>query len=201
MSLVKLLSIGQSFAGAKHVPGRYKMCAEFRLPQFGSGGLNDERVRRQSNCGGSLSEAKFSFLERALRMLWAGDLERASGEGRQNASVDAFAKAHPVGRLSEAAFPGKARRPLLTRLLVRKGSSSIERPLVQSELALENVRVVRNDLSDADLEVVAPKRSTQARSARPTERNEMDAPRPAESGLTWNRLAARLFVAGRARLE
>src|SRR5437016_8049238 len=45
MSLLKLLTVGRSFVGALHEPGRYKMSPEWRLPQFGSNGPDNQRCR------------------------------------------------------------------------------------------------------------------------------------------------------------
>jgi len=48
----------------------------------------------------------------------------------------------------------KARLPYRTPKRVRSDISHLAKPLVQPELSLDKVRVVRNDLSDTDLEVV-----------------------------------------------
>jgi hypothetical protein len=59
---------------------------------------------------------------------------------------------------------------------------------VQGELSLENVRVVRNDLTDTDYEVVCAETAT----ASPVKRAPQAAPAPAEVR-TLGRLAERLF--------
>ncbi len=53
---------------------------------------------------------------------------------------------------------------------------------IQSELTLDHVQVLRNDLSEADLEIVV---------ARPARRADQDTP---EEPNTWSRLATRIFV-------
>src|SRR5262245_47777665 len=83
----------------------------------------------------------------------------------------------------------------------RTRSPSKESSLTQSELELENVRVVRNDLSDADLRIVAGTRPAAARSAMKPKRTETGPTPVSDSRFVWNRLTARLFVAGRSRLE
>jgi len=63
----------------------------------------------------------------------------------------------------------------------------VERP-VQGELSLENVRVVRNDLTDTDYEVVCAETST----ASPVKRVPKVTPAPVKHG-ALGRLAERLF--------
>jgi hypothetical protein len=65
------------------------------------------------------------------------------------------------------------------------------RAAVQGELSLEKVKVVRNDLSDVDFEVVQVRRPRVADVAAPAVEQE------AKSGpTTWNRLTSRLAGAG-----
>jgi hypothetical protein len=68
---------------------------------------------------------------------------------------------------------------------------------VQTELSLDAVKVVRNDLSDADYEVVPvtppiTPQSKQARHPRPF--------KPQLTGLAWSRLTARFFNSDRVRV-
>jgi hypothetical protein len=80
---------------------------------------------------------------------------------------------------------GKAAKPAIPRF---------PKPAVQGELSLERIKVVRNDLSDADLEVV-PARASSAPAA--------TAPAPrliekAEGAKTaWGRVTSRILGAGR----
>jgi len=79
-------------------------------------------------------------------------------------------EANPIPRLARparSAFPPTAR-----------GTGSP----VQSELSLDEVKVVRNDLSDADVEIVPAKPARRADLAPPPEEN------------AWSRLATRIFV-------
>jgi hypothetical protein len=78
------------------------------------------------------------------------------------------------------------------------------RAAVQTELSLERVRVVRNDLSEADLEVVPARRTPAARSAQTFEASEPQPSAPvsqlgalnAEPATGWGRFTSRLFGAG-----
>ena len=64
---------------------------------------------------------------------------------------------------------------------------------MQSELMLENVRVVRNDLEDSDLELVVVKRKKKKR-VEPIFNPTISNPHG-----NWNVLAARLFELGQKR--
>jgi hypothetical protein len=88
-------------------------------------------------------------------------------------------------------------RGLFARSESKTAKSAIPRfpkPAVQGELSLERIKVVRNDLSDADLEVV-PARASSAPAA--------TAPAPrliekAEGAKTaWGRVTSRILGAGR----
>ena len=63
-----------------------------------------------------------------------------------------------------------------------------QRPL-QAELSLDRVKVVHNDLSDADVEIVPIK----SRTASITEESREPVLASANSGDTWNRLSAKFF--------
>jgi len=77
----------------------------------------------------------------------------------------------------------------------KPAKSRVTRAPVQTELSLERVKVMRNDLSDADLEVV-PARPAKpvvaAPAVRPASRPE---PVTAGEATTWNRLTSRFFGA------
>ena len=68
------------------------------------------------------------------------------------------------------------------------------KPAVQGELSLDRIKVVRNDLSDADLEVVPAKAPSAVASPGPASLLERK-DGPAESG--WGRATATLFGAGK----
>ena len=79
--------------------------------------------------------------------------------------------------------------------LFRSGAAEAPRPehsVVQGELVLDTVKVVRNDLNEADLEVV-PARKAPAAPAAPQ-------PQKAASGaaVLWSRITSRLFGASEA---
>jgi hypothetical protein len=161
-----------------------------RLPQFRS-----SRLEPTANRGRCWHETKTR--EKGSSNVFGRLFERFCHQG--------FASdgSHGPARSSNASAPpaAESRQPRLGRLFVRVKSSSHERPLVQPELGLDNIRVVRNDLSDADLQIVAATRRAPARSAVKARRSEPDSPRVSDSRFIWDRLTARLFAAGRSRLE
>jgi len=88
-----------------------------------------------------------------------------------------------VERLSRYAFWRRGKNPFRPKQTVRKRIAP-----VQGELLLEGVKVVRNDLNEADLEVV----STPKPPEKPNETAEGGASaEPAR--MAWRRIAARLF--------
>jgi hypothetical protein len=165
------------------------MSREWRLPQFRSS-WPDDRAREARQIGitesAETSEASARFFQRFMKRFQKG----GTGHSQSGASATA-----PVSKTSPRTDKAPERSGLAALL---NRARPVERRLVQSELDLDHVRVVRNDLSDADLQVVAAARPRGgARSAGKAE----SAPRPADSRLIWNKLTARLFVASRSRLE
>jgi hypothetical protein len=69
---------------------------------------------------------------------------------------------------------------------------------MQGELSLDAVKPLRNDLSDADFEVIASRQKTRpvATARRPLPKLS----KPEAAGLSWSRLTARLFSTDRARV-
>jgi hypothetical protein len=94
---------------------------------------------------------------------------------------------------------------ILTFGLLGRAKATSE--LVQAEMNLDNVRVIRNDLADSDLEVVVNKKkkfTLRKTAAAPPETAATPQPQPAAKPakhvppkrLEWNELAARLFQIG-----
>jgi hypothetical protein len=68
------------------------------------------------------------------------------------------------------------------------------KPLVQGELSLDRVKVVRNDLSDTDLEIVSSKPQLVVADAKTAVQKTK---KPVGTEKAWNRPAGRLFWAGK----
>jgi hypothetical protein len=171
MKFTRLLAAGRSIMGIKKQPGPYRMNQEHLLPKF-------PPVAKPA----------------------AGCTKRPEPV----AEGDGVAAATAAGPKAEAAcsrlpFPGPAEpKGFFWRLalqLARRGqqpggAEAPRRPRhVQTELALDGIRVVRNDLTDCDFEVVAARgqaTKSLAESAGPgIQRRAL--------GMVWNRLSARLL--------
>lgn len=94
---------------------------------------------------------------------------------------------------AKAAGPSRGR---FRTSFVPKHSDERPRRAVQGELGLENVRVVRNDLGDADLELVEakPRRELAREGA-----SGASIIRSPERGTGWTRMAARFLEVGSGR--
>ena len=142
MSLLRLLTAGRSLVTVRDTETRYRVTSQRLLPQFGSG-KNPFAGREAATP--SLAAAPEDKVEPALpcatdgkstraKALWLKAAERMSlWTGKLG---DRFARAH--------AKPAKP-------------ATSQKEP-VQGELRLDRVQVMRNDLHDADLEVVSARR-------------------------------------------
>ncbi len=91
-----------------------------------------------------------------------------------------------VGKLSSLLF----RR---TRKPVQMTMACAPKPPVQGELSLDKIKVVRNDLSDADLEVVPAKLPAAPKTTVPA---LPEAARPRAGGAAWPRWPS-MFRAGK----
>lgn len=132
----------------------------------------------------------------AVRIHWQ---ESTTGNA-ESSTVAESAVPLPAGRLEPAVV-----RPLpLDRQPVQRrswkerlfrflgfGLARVEarRDMVQGELSLDRVRVVRNDLTESDLELVAVQRERQRHA-----RRSIGNPKPKPA---WSDLASRLFAVGR----
>ena len=113
--------------------------------------------------------------------------------------------ARPVAAARKpAAFGGWVTRinPLPLLRLLKPGANKSPKPrparaAVQGELSLEKVKVVRNDLNDADVELL-PARSTVTVSASSAISPVVTKTEPKAVSTTWNRLTSRLLGAGQS---
>ena len=151
MSLLRLLTTGKSLVGMSDAESRYRVTRERLLPQFGSArnpfistGKAEPasaEARPSANCGGNGAAEG------------GGGIQGASGE-------PAVTRARGALRLKAAALlsgwkaklGGLLRRP--RSKAVKPAIPRFTKPPVQGELSLDKIKVLRNDLSDADLEVV-----------------------------------------------
>jgi hypothetical protein len=187
MSLMQLLSVGRSLCGIRDEPSRYKMTQDNLLPKFGSPkelGKNDavQHPVRSARLDSAKHEMASSLGHEEAKLTHALAPEDKSGSQANSAPpVKRPKQAFPLGRwtLPKNPFAGKS-------ALHEQAKGP-----VQCELSIDAVKVVRNDLSDADLEVIA--------SLKPL------APLPAKKSrdglesiaLAWGRITARILGVGR----
>ncbi len=130
MSLLQLLSVSQSFKGTWSEPSRYRMVEQGSLPRFVPASQPVWRMPKP--------EAQIQAQDRTC----GRDQEksaRMAAPQRGAVRLDASTKFQP----------GPAR-----------SKSNRSAPLMQEELSLERVKVVRNDLAEADLEIVVARPKT-----------------------------------------
>ena len=174
MSLLRLLAVGKSLVGMRDAETRYRVTGQRLLPQFGAGrnpfsntgkaepaqpgprspgdhkpdGVPQE-IRSNPPLSGEQEAAPRSSLE-GWAMPQNTSPQRVSGvlRRRRDALLDEWKT-----KLAEllAKRRCKAAKPAIPRFT---------KPPVQGELSLDRIKVVRNDLSDADLEVVPAKPPT-----------------------------------------
>jgi len=182
---MRLLTVGRSLATIKDQPSRYRMTQQNLLPKFGpsnrpeaaaaplqptpTAAAKGEKIKQWPSSQKEVPTTKKKMSAEALN-------KAEADEPSVSAPTDASQAAFPAGRWSGMRNPFGARK--------REES---QRAPTQGELSLDMVKPVRNDLSDADLEVVP-------RGQRPAE-NEISAPteRHETVGYLWSRLSARIF--------
>jgi len=207
MSLLRLLTTGKSLVGVKDDESRYRLTSQRLLPQFGparnpfsSRGNSDPvqtETRSPRDCGGNGAAG-----ERLNVPSSSGEPAAALQRGANNRTVSASASGHGLTdalRLKTAALLGGWRARLIGLLKRPRGETAkpaiprFTKQPVQGELSLDKIRVVRNDLSDADLEVVPAASPAALASAAP---GLQTGERAGVAESTWGRVATRIFGAG-----
>jgi len=208
MSLLRLLTTGKSLVGLKDLESRYRLTTQRLLPQFGptrnpfsSNGKSEPaqaeaRVPGEDVGKGSAEEGRGSTDS-------CGATPAALPSGAQDRTASASAggrRFKEALRLRAAALLGGCKGKLtgiIGRVRVKEAKPAIPRfpkPPVQGELSLDKIKVMRNDLSDADLEVIAARVPTAPASFDPALQTDK------EVGVAESRrggATARLFGAGK----
>jgi hypothetical protein len=189
MSLVRLLAAGNSLAGGPDTASRYRMNNRGLLPKFISPKnpfatpakiapppVQTEMPRQDgpSEAPALVRPAKPASKPSPVRVCaaWLAKLARRVSERMR--------KLNPLSRFSRRKLAPKAVASALIKLPV------------QGELRLENVQVVRNDLSETDWEVVTVAAKPAAKDAGPV---LPAAGKPASGWKPWNQLTARVLGA------
>jgi len=171
MSLLRLLTTGKSLVGVSGEESRYRLTSQKLLPQFGPARnpfssrakaqpAQVEACSPEDQGGNGASVAKPSLpgsrgepaamLQRAVEhrvVPTKFDIRKLAGALWQRIAALVIGWRAKLGGLL-AHSGGKAAKPAIPRF---------PKPPVQGELSLDRIKVMRNDLSDADLEVVLAK--------------------------------------------
>jgi hypothetical protein len=167
MSLLRLLTAGKSLVGLQPPSSRYLMRDRHRLPKFGSD-INpfaapppapEEPMQTPSDPTPKhqryqMSPAEFAAARlKETKKLPASPLAETKPTSAEPASETSAQT--PAGHWTEKFNPLSwlPRRRKQPRAAVPKFSKSP----VQGELSLDKVKVVRNDLSEADVEIITAK--------------------------------------------
>jgi hypothetical protein len=174
MSLLRLLTSGRSLVGLKDSVSRYRMREKNPLPKFGS---SRNPFLAQSGAGDPApASAAVGAQPAGVQMTPA---ELAAARLKETARLPVMtAKPEPEETPATVPAGGLFRRmsgwvrrlnpflePAAHRASERVMPAPGHRPAFQAELSLENVQVVRNDLSDADVEIVSAEEAARRKAA------------------------------------
>jgi hypothetical protein len=224
MSLLRLLAAGKSLVGLEGSQSRYQLTRQGMLPRFGPkknpfrattrpesqtaasvpapaadlpGRLEKETRKAQPENKSSVNtgvaatvpgSAGAPMPERREAGGLGGERPKPLSPVKNHAPTSESGTERFASRLG-ALFPW--RRPVTARPAI----PSFAKPMVQAELSLESVKVVRNDLSDSDLEVVRAKLPPASPSAAPAAPKA--AAHRAVAETPWARVTGRLFGLGK----
>jgi hypothetical protein len=191
MSLGRLLTSGKSLVGLNHDEGRYQMRAKNLLPKFGSGKNPFLSAKRQGTPAAPAPVKAPPVEPQSLQSEFSRRLPVPTAKVAEAPVGSIACGAKPTQ--SAASTDTKGLKPGVVEKLVgflkklnpmnwRKAKSSsavprFDKAPVQTELSLDRIKVVRNDLNEADVEIVPVKIAVQPRpenvevkvaSARPT---------------------------------
>ena len=179
MSLLRLLTTGKSLVGVNETETRYRLTRQRLLPQFGparnpfSNSGQSDPVQTEVASPGDHRGNDPSEDKRGVPVLGGKPVAAVPGVA-EDRTMSASARGHRVAealwlRASALLDRFKAR---LSRLPVRASGKAARSAIprftkqpVQAELSMDKIKVVRNDLSDADLEVVPGRQPTAPASA------------------------------------
>jgi hypothetical protein len=202
MSLMRLLSVSRSFCA--HIPemGRYKMARRGALPKFGglrrAVALEATTTQAELPMPPAAPEAPLKASEASAQGMGLAEGPRFRLDGADSSPASGSVSAPATERAASApgwwsGLWGWLRRACQGWLVPARPRRSLGRPPVQTAFPLESIRVVRNDLSEGDFELVTPRKTPGrahelARAADGADRPEVDEP-------TWGRTAMR-WLAG-----
>jgi len=205
---MKLLSVSNSFLAGKTESGRYRMTEQGVLPKFAPVG-RPVSLAPKRNEDGPIGRVELSLAPTkpiaAAREDPAVMLSLRQSCDRHSPFAERADEPATTGQVREPraavcvnAVPESTNWFRLRRDPFSVPAGKVEpKPLVQAELSLDAVKPVRNDLSDADFEVIPAREKSAPNAAKPARARLF---KPELASLAWSRLAARLFNTERARI-
>ncbi len=196
MSLLRLLTTGRSLVGIRDSETRYRVTRQRLLPRFGPAknpfGAKANKNLAEPDKGATGGEA--TLLRREKPSSGSRSLVPAVLVGSQHRQFTGMLR-------SRAAALRNAWAGRLGALLSRSRGKAVAvamsrstRLPIQGELSLDHIKVVRNDLSDADLEVIPATMAAGRAGAAPTLRG---AEGSMVGGRAWGRVSG-FFRAGKS---
>jgi hypothetical protein len=177
MSLGRLLTSGKSLIGMQNTEGRYEMRPRNLLPKFGSEknpfstakpeplqAAATEKVRVETRVMVSVSMTPAEIAAARLketRRLPAIQSIRPESEPASGLRVRARSAMERSAALIQKWNPWSAERRAV-KAQAKPAIPRFDKTPVQTELSLDRIKVIRNDLSEADVEVVPMKISVQS---------------------------------------
>ena len=207
MSLIRLLRAGKSWVDGKDSGVRYRISDGRAMPKFGSA----KNPFRSTAKGASVApagapQAEVGARTAPVRRTQESKLTSAllPERSRHSGAARAGTVRAPKGSRAAGFVSGALGR--VASLVFRPRTNRSAPPLagfdkapVQGELSLERIKVVRNDLSDADLEILPAQPPAPTPTPLPVKRGEGEAPHepggtghhrvalaPAKLGTRWN---------------
>jgi len=184
MSLMQLLTTGKSLVGQDNSSHRYQLTNHKLLPKFGS--KRNPFAAGKSGAGGSgTAPVQTPAAPKAAKALPPNIFSRGAMSRPWTARL-----AFWLGGLK-----ARLRRSQAGARRVQPPPAAGTHPIgaLQGELLLEGIKVVRNDLSETDLEIVTAKPTALENAAAAT---PMPAA-PAGADGAWDRIRSRLTGAGK----
>lgn len=183
--------------GGKKEPAPYKLPEDNWLPKFASLNKTTSAPNKKER-GAGRGESKPENGKSKNVIPFFSPKSDASNAPTNGSATNPTGKEHGMitGPFRPIPAPLPKRNSILKNLLTVRSAAKATRPFVQAELGLEGVRVVRNDLRDADVEV--RRTALQTKNANETTRNPFAVETP-KAETNWARITAQLLDANRPR--
>jgi hypothetical protein len=222
MSLLRLLTSGKSLVGVQVTGGRYSPARQGTLPKFHTKANPFRATTRPTEAtapcledrvlnaeGEGAAAVGHGVSKDATPGVPAAEVAVPKPEAAASVSAQQAAKNAPkvagrfaTARAGAAGWFGQKWATLTGWVKPSRAGAAraagpvpqLKKPLVQAELSLEGVKVVRNDLSDSDLEVVTTR---PAKPEAPAVKAPTATPERAPAGSPWSRVAERMAGAGK----